>query len=144
MATKRSYCVPCKEGFDYPSKYRQHIASRSHILFVESLHIRQSMANYTQPTADNEQHTSSEDEFERPLPVHTDESKDEEMDFGEESELEDLIEEIREQSNESYYPFSSKIFALLYLLVNSHHPIYDDSLPVEVLHTLYSELANIC
>eukprot|EP00731_Ephydatia_muelleri_P001801 Em0001g1801a len=81
------------------------------------------MANYTQPTAGNEQHTSSEDEFERPLPVHTDESKDEEMDFGEESELEDLIEEIREQSNESYYPFPSKIFALLYLLVNSPHPM---------------------
>ena len=45
------------------------------------------------------------------------------MDFGEESELEDLIEEIREQSNESYYPFPSKIFALLYLLVNSPHPM---------------------
>ncbi|KAL5516180.1 hypothetical protein EMCRGX_G001454 [Ephydatia muelleri] len=43
------------------------------------------------------------------------------MDFGEESELEDLIEEIREQSNESYYPLPSKIFALLYLLVNSPH-----------------------
>ena len=49
------------------------------------------------------------------------------MDFGEESELEDLIEEIREQSNESYYPFPSKIFALLYLLVNSHHPIYGNA-----------------
>ncbi|KAL5489442.1 hypothetical protein EMCRGX_G018534 [Ephydatia muelleri] len=91
------------------------------------------MANYTQPTADNEQHTSSEDEFERPLPVHTDESKDEEMDFGEESELEDLIEEIREQSNESYYPFPSKIFALLYLLVNSHHPIYEPWQKREIL-----------
>lgn len=45
-------CVPCKESFEYPSKYRQHIASRSHRLFVESLHIRQS--SYTQPSADNE------------------------------------------------------------------------------------------
>eukprot|EP00731_Ephydatia_muelleri_P013950 Em0007g1260a len=128
MATKRSYCVPCKEGFDYPSKYRQHIASRPHILFVESLFIRQSMAIYTQRTADNEQHTSNEDEFERPLPVHTDELKDEEMDFGEDSELEDLIEEIREQSNESYYPFPPKIFTLLYLLVNSPHPMGESNL----------------
>ncbi|KAL5479434.1 hypothetical protein EMCRGX_G022955 [Ephydatia muelleri] len=55
------------------------------------------------------------------------------MDFGEESELEDLIEEIREQSNESYYPFPSKIFALLYLLVNSHHPIYEPWQKREIL-----------
>ncbi|KAL5510161.1 hypothetical protein EMCRGX_G005656 [Ephydatia muelleri] len=86
------------------------------------------MAIYTQRTADNEQHTSSEDEFERPLPVHTDELKDEEMDFGEDSELEDLIEEIREQSNESYYPFPPKIFTLLYLLVNSPHPMGESNL----------------
>ncbi|KAL5506628.1 hypothetical protein EMCRGX_G008324 [Ephydatia muelleri] len=91
----------------YLSKYRQHIASQSHILFVESLHIRQSMVNYTQPTADNEQHTSSEDEFERPLPVHTDESKDEEMDFGEESELEDLIESRAMKAITPFHPRSS-------------------------------------
>ena len=52
------------------------------------------------------------DDFERP--VDSDEAKDEEMDFREGSELEDLMEEIREQSNDSYYPFPSKIFALLY------------------------------
>ena len=45
------------------------------------------------------------------------------MDFGEESEPEDLIEEIREQGCGSCYPFPSKIFTLLYLLVNSPHPM---------------------
>ncbi|KAL5516786.1 hypothetical protein EMCRGX_G002199 [Ephydatia muelleri] len=32
-------CEPCNQTFPYPSKYRQHIAGRSHKLFVESLAI---------------------------------------------------------------------------------------------------------
>ena len=42
------------------------------------------------------------------------------------TDLEDLIEEMNDkvgQTNESYFPFPSKIFALLYLLLNSPHPI---------------------
>ena len=42
------------------------------------------------------------------------------------TDLEDLFEEMDDkagQSNGSYFPFPSKIFALLYLLVNSPHPM---------------------
>ena len=42
------------------------------------------------------------------------------------TDLEDLFEEMSdkaEQTDGSYFPFPSKIFALLYLLLNSPHPM---------------------
>ena len=43
------------------------------------------------------------------------------------TDLEDLFEEMNDkagQSNGGYFPFPSKIFALLYLLVSSPHPMH--------------------
>ena len=115
-------CEPCNQTFPYPSKYRQHIAGRPHKLFVESLAIHTSNST---PNAIEEVELPDSETSEDMYGTATRDS-DIDNEAEDTTDLEDLFEEMNDkagQTNGSYFPFPSKIFALLYLLLNSPHPM---------------------
>ena len=116
-------CEPCNKAFPYPSKYTQHINGRSHKLFVESLAIHPSTS--TTPNANEEVELPDSETSEDMYGTATRDS-DIENEAEDTTDLEELFEEMNDkagESNGSYFPFPSKIFALLYLLLNSPHPM---------------------
>ena len=110
--------------FLYPLKYRQHINGRRHKLFgVKSLAIHPSTST---PNANEEVELPDSETSEDMYGTATRDSDIENEAEGM-TNLEDLFEEMNDkagQSNGSYFPFPSKIFALLYLLVSSPHPMH--------------------
>ena len=75
----------------------------------------------------NKQHWCGElsiDRFDQDLDVDDGESQEDQDDCVESDDpsLEECFENLESSSNGNYSPFPSKIFAMLYLLVNSPHP----------------------
>lgn len=106
-------CEPCNQTFPFPSKYRQWASS-------QIIHPSTSTpnANVEVELPDSE---TSEDMYRTAT-----RDSDIENEAEDTTDLEDLFEEMNDkvgQSNGSYFPFPSKIFALLYLLVYSPHPM---------------------
>eukprot|EP00731_Ephydatia_muelleri_P002721 Em0001g2721a len=114
------YCKECNEVFHYKSRLERHIQSSSHKAFVDAM---------------ERQRTSTIEAYQEPL---TSTIEYAEEDFGVEDaadsdefadkDFEDLVKQFRVDEKMSYYPFPSKIFALLYILIHGPHPIGNTAL----------------
>lgn len=140
------HCEPCDEDFVYESVYKRHLVSRSHQLYVENLHfldsfcapdvepVAQVVLNALQTIAVCELYVlilrfqNPDAAFDEQSSINVDPSSDETFeeiddDYDTSEDLEACFEELNKTTNGSYHPFPSKVFALLFFLVNSPYPM---------------------
>ena len=134
------------EDFVYESVYKRHLVSRSHQQYVENLLF---LDSYCAPDVEavpqvvlNASQTITVFElyvlilhFQNPDiafdeqssinvdPSSVDTSEEIYEDYETSEDLEACFEELNKTKNGNYYPFPSKVFALLFFLVNSPHPM---------------------
>ena len=137
-------CEPCGQSFQYQSQYNKHVASRAHVTFVDEV------SGFVQPVPVEEvcffvhlisallliiprlpfmMQTQSDDVFQQLTAEDVDHSSDvveEAVDPIDDEDDPDIVEwfsGLGGLSTGNYHPFPSKIFALLFFLVNSPHPM---------------------